>query len=430
VPEAGNTGTQHTSERSTASAANLRGAMTDMLKAGGWITTAIAETAFRAVPRELFAHDSIPLETVYNPDTALRGKRGTDGALLSVVSAPRLQARMIAQARIRPGMSVLEVGSGGYNAALLAEITGPAGRVVSVDIDPDITALAVIGLRAAGYGDRVTVVTADAGGSLPGDSLYDAIVVTAGAWDVAPAWISRLAQAGALVVPLRMNGITRSVEFRRAGDHLTSASAEVCEFVPLQGVAAHAERSYPMPLPEGGRLILRFEDSLSGTLTLPDGILSSEPADAWTAVTIANMAALPDLFLWCAGFVPGFCKVTAENDTRGWMRLGNRLARFSCGCAEHDSFAFLTTRGLADDTIELGARGYGPHASDLAGRIATQITAWDRHGRDVPGDAFAYWPAGTRLHALPGKVAAFRKALGTVTITWPASREPLGETSC
>jgi protein-L-isoaspartate(D-aspartate) O-methyltransferase len=111
------------------------------------------------------------------------------------------------------------------------------------------------------------------------------------------------------------------------------------------------------------------------------------------------------------------------------MRLGNRVARFSCGCAEHDSFAFLTTRGLADDTIELGARGYGPHASDLAGRLATQITEWDRHGRDLPGDAFAYWPAGTRPDALPGKVAAFHKALGTVTITWPASPERPGETT-
>jgi len=31
-------------------------------------------------------------------------------------------------------MTVLEIGSGGYNAALLAEITGTAGNVVSVDI--------------------------------------------------------------------------------------------------------------------------------------------------------------------------------------------------------------------------------------------------------------------------------------------------------
>lgn len=36
-------------------------------------------------------------------------------------------------------MTVLEIGSGGCNAALLAEMAGPAGRVVSMDIDPEVT---------------------------------------------------------------------------------------------------------------------------------------------------------------------------------------------------------------------------------------------------------------------------------------------------
>jgi hypothetical protein len=39
---------------------------------------------------------------------------------------------MIAQAGIGPGMRVMEIGSGGYNAALLAEVTGE--HVVTVDI--------------------------------------------------------------------------------------------------------------------------------------------------------------------------------------------------------------------------------------------------------------------------------------------------------
>jgi protein-L-isoaspartate O-methyltransferase len=34
---------------------------------------------------------------------------------------------------------VLEVGSGGYNAALIAEIVGPEGAVVTVDINPWVT---------------------------------------------------------------------------------------------------------------------------------------------------------------------------------------------------------------------------------------------------------------------------------------------------
>jgi protein-L-isoaspartate(D-aspartate) O-methyltransferase len=48
-------------------------------------------------------------------------------------------------------MRVLEVGSGGVNAALLAEIAGPSGLVVSIDIDPEITRRALACLDAAGY---------------------------------------------------------------------------------------------------------------------------------------------------------------------------------------------------------------------------------------------------------------------------------------
>jgi protein-L-isoaspartate(D-aspartate) O-methyltransferase len=41
---------------------------------------------------------------------------------------------MLEQAGIEPGMRVLEVGSGGYNAALIAELVGDAGTVISVDV--------------------------------------------------------------------------------------------------------------------------------------------------------------------------------------------------------------------------------------------------------------------------------------------------------
>jgi protein-L-isoaspartate(D-aspartate) O-methyltransferase len=46
---------------------------------------------------------------------------------------------MLEQAGVEPGMRVLEVGSGGYNAALIQEITGSGGQVTAADIFPDIT---------------------------------------------------------------------------------------------------------------------------------------------------------------------------------------------------------------------------------------------------------------------------------------------------
>jgi len=92
---------------------------------------------------------------------------------------------------VKAGMRVLEVGSGGFNAALLAEVTGPGGRVISIDIDPDVTARATEGLRAAGYSDTVEVVTGDGWCAVDSPGSFDAIIVTAASWDVAPAWRSR-----------------------------------------------------------------------------------------------------------------------------------------------------------------------------------------------------------------------------------------------
>ena len=47
---------------------------------------------------------------------------------------------MIAQAGIGPGARVLEIGTTGYNAALIAEVAGPGGHVVTLDIDPEVPA--------------------------------------------------------------------------------------------------------------------------------------------------------------------------------------------------------------------------------------------------------------------------------------------------
>ena len=50
-------------------------------------------------------------------------------------------------------------------------------------------------LAAAGY-DQVTVLCADGGYGDPADAPFDRIIVTAGAWDIAPAWLDQLAPGG------------------------------------------------------------------------------------------------------------------------------------------------------------------------------------------------------------------------------------------
>ncbi|MGH3832644.1 MAG: methyltransferase domain-containing protein [Pseudonocardiaceae bacterium] len=163
----------------------LREAMVRELREPGWIRSDRVAEAFRAVPRHLFAPGT-PLEIAYATHDSVVTKSNEQGKATSVVSAPYIQAMMMEQAGISPGMRVLEIGSGGYNAALIAELVGEAGQVTTVDIDSDVVDRARSCLAAAGY-HKVNVVMADAEGGVPEHAPYDRVIVTVGAWDIPPA---------------------------------------------------------------------------------------------------------------------------------------------------------------------------------------------------------------------------------------------------
>ena len=413
---------QTVSATDSCSAGELREAMADTLVAGGWVTSAEVERAFRAVPRHEFVPPGTSLADAYHADFAPIAKSSADGTHLSSVSAAWLQARMIAQAGIAPGMRVLEIGSGGYNAALLAEVTGKEGQVVTIDIDPDITARAAAALAATGYGDRVTVVTGDGEAGVPEHGPYDAIVVTAGAWDLPRAWTSeQLTPDGRLVVPLRLSTLSRSIGFRRRDGHLVSESWEMCGFVPFQGAGAHAEPSVTLPGPAGGHVSLRFDQDIPADAGLLDGALETEQARQWSGVTIGHQVSFADLNLWLAAFLPGFCRVAASEGTELHAE-GQNKAWFPFGGVTGDSFACLALRKLDGTGVaryEFGAKAYGPHATEAAVALIAEVRRWDAAGRDLAQEAFAFWPADIELPLSPPVTAIFPKAHGASTAHWP-----------
>lgn len=407
------------STRVEPSAAELRNRLADEMAGDGTILSAAVESAFRAVPRHLFA-PGVPLEQVYTRAIVVM-KRDGYGVPVSTMSAPEIQARMLGQAGIEPGMRVLEIGSGGFNAALVAELTGPAGHVITVDIDPDVTARAETLLAGAGY-SAVRVVRADAGAGVAEFAPYDRILVTAGAWDVPPAWTDQLAPAGRIVVPLRMRGITRSLALEPSGDntHLISKSAEVCGFVKIQGTGAHQERLW---LLRGQQVGLRFDDESPEHLELPDGVLGSEPAAAWSGVVVGRAEPFESLPLWLATSLGGFCTLAAdasEGDPGLAVEIGGRW--FPYATVDGDSFAYLSSRPAGEDRVEFGAHGYGPRAARVTAEMAGQVVVWDRDYRGRPGPDIAVWPLRARPEQMqaPGAITAIiTKAHRHVTISWP-----------
>lgn len=127
------------------------------------------------------------LETAYAPRQVVT-KRADDGTAVSSASSPNLVAEMLELLDVQLGHRVLEIGAAtGINAALLAELAGPTGQLVTIELDDDLASGARDGLAAAGY-HQVEVICGDGALGHPASAPYDRIIVTAGAWDIAPAW--------------------------------------------------------------------------------------------------------------------------------------------------------------------------------------------------------------------------------------------------
>jgi len=397
-------------------AAELRGRLTDDLVADGTIVTKPVEAAFRMVPRHRFAPGAT-LDEAYARDS-IRTKRDDHGVTISSVSDPTIQAMMLEQARLRPGIRCLEIGSGGYNAALMSEIVGEDGEVTTIDIDPDVVNAARAYLTETGY-TRVNVVLGDGEQGCSQHAPYDRIIVTVGAWDIPPAWVQQLTPGGTLTVPLRIRGLTRSITFTRADCRLVAQSVKVCGFVKMRGAGAHDERVLPL---RGGEISLRFDDD--GWPANPD-LLTGAPdtarAEAWSGVTTGRMESFDTLHLWLATALDGFCLLSVDPDRdTGLVSPQNRMA---CpAVVDAGSVGYLALRRLDEATFEFGAHAFGPDAAALAAAVTEQIRIWDRDQRHGPGPGpgprIVAYPADTPVEELAAGLVIAKRHV-RITISWP-----------
>jgi protein-L-isoaspartate(D-aspartate) O-methyltransferase len=133
---------------------------------------------------------------------------------------PGSLARWIDALALNPGDRVFHLGCGvGYYTAILAEVVGPAGGVVGLELDPTLAARAMQNLAAY---QNVTVHAGDGAGFDP--RACDAIFVNCGVTHPQTIWLESLRDRGRLVVPFTMainptlgQGVMTKITRDRAG---------------------------------------------------------------------------------------------------------------------------------------------------------------------------------------------------------------------
>lgn len=403
-------------------AADLREAMIAELRSMDAIRSEKVEQAVRAVARHRFIPEA-PLEQAYAAEHAVVTKRDERGIALSSVSAARIQAFMLEQADIHPGMRVLEIGSGGLNAAMIAELVGETGQVTTLDIAPEVIDRADRLLKSNGYG-WVSAVVADGMQGEPGRAPYDRIVITVEATELAGAWVDQLTEDGRIVVPLRARGVTRSVAFHREGPQLISRDYEVCGFVPMQGTGARQQRLVVLHEVDEEQVGLRVDNSTQHMD--PERLreaLSQPRAEAWSELTMGAGESYEDLVLWLATTLPRYALLTATRQARdrgvvdSWSSAGVSAVLDESG----ESFAYLAIRPTsAERTLfEFGAVGHGPRAQETADLLSQEIRTWNREHRQQRAE-FRAFPTMTPSSELPPGLVLDGQSF-RITISWPST---------
>ena len=431
----------------------MRERLATQVIAANHIGSDLVADALWTVPRHLFLPD-LPPEVAYRDD-AIVTKRDADGLAISSSSQPGIMAIMLDQLDLVPGHRVLEIGAGtGYNAALMRHIVGPSGRVVSVDIDSDLAALARSHLASAGYPD-VTVVCADGAEGCAAYAPYDRLIATVGVSDLAPAWLAQVTPEARIVVPLDVGGTQLSVAFGRSGGHWASRSLAPCGFIRMRGTLAGPEQT--MVVQPG--LVLRvpaWRDICPAALA---AVLAEAGCEHPTGVRTGPAQVFIGLSLWLTIHEPRLCLLDEEEPggpshspqgpaSRAAPRLGRAPligpdSWATIGILGADSVALLTTawpaaewgQGMARPTPSylLTAAGFGPRAAELGADLAAHVQAWDQAGQpDLEGlhvDAYpkADGPDGTSPAQAPAGLSADRMVAdrpGTWFVVYRTRAEP------
>ena len=170
---------------------------------------------------------------------------------------PQFWARLLDKLGIRAGDKVYHVGAGtGYYTAIMAELAGPDGAVIAVEIDPALAERARANLASQA---NIRIVAAD--GALFDPGSVDVIVINAGATHPMPAWRAALRPGGRALLPLTADnghGVVFRIERLEDGKGYRATAVSSVAIYPCAGArTAKAERPLARALAQGGQHFVR-----------------------------------------------------------------------------------------------------------------------------------------------------------------------------
>lgn len=196
-----------------------------------WVASGIVKDnsvmdAFKKIPREQFIKDNV--EEAYADCPLSIGEGQT-------ISQPTTVVMMTQALELEEGHKVLEIGSGsGYQAAIISEIIGKKGKIISTEIVPELADFARQNIKKLGL-RNVEIITHDGSKGYEKEAPYDRIIVTAACPEIPRPLVSQLKENGIIIAPVGGMNEQAMIKARKRNGRLAEENLGNFVFVPLKG---------------------------------------------------------------------------------------------------------------------------------------------------------------------------------------------------
>jgi len=170
----------------------------DSLIKDGWLKTPRIIKAFEKIKRIDFLPEEI--KNLAEVNEALPIGEG------QTISQPLVVAFMIEKLEPKPDQKILDIGSGsGWTTALLAHIVGPKGKVIAIELIPELKELGEKNTSKYNFVKKgiAEFICADGSKGYKKEAPFDGILASASAEEIPLAWKEQLKIGNRIVAPIK-----------------------------------------------------------------------------------------------------------------------------------------------------------------------------------------------------------------------------------